>query len=226
MIVKTRGIVLNYIKFKDTSIIARVLTEDYGLQSFIVQGIRSAKSRKSIGHFQAFSLLELVAYWNPNKDLHRLSDFKSGATTHTLHLDVKKNTIILFLSEFLSKVLSIEQEENKPLFNWLWSSIIQFDLLSSHYENFHIYLLLKITPFLGFGIKTGEDLYASMEKLHLEDTELSTFFSDLVMRDHTTINASGSLRTEAIKILIDYYHAHLDHLGSIKSLTVLQQVFT
>ena len=46
MLEKTEGIVLNYLKYRDTSIIVRIYTRKYGLQSYIVNGIRSQKSKK------------------------------------------------------------------------------------------------------------------------------------------------------------------------------------
>ena len=61
MINKTRGIVLNYIKYGDTSIICKIYTEQFGLQSYIINGIRNSKS-KNIGLFQPLNILDLVVY--------------------------------------------------------------------------------------------------------------------------------------------------------------------
>ena len=44
MIIKTNGIVLKYLKYKESSIICKIYTESHGLQSFIVNGVRSTKS--------------------------------------------------------------------------------------------------------------------------------------------------------------------------------------
>jgi len=41
MIFKTRGIVFRFTKFKETSIIVTIFTEVFGLQSYIVNGVRS-----------------------------------------------------------------------------------------------------------------------------------------------------------------------------------------
>ena len=45
---KTRGLVLSYIKYKETSIICKIFTESFGIQSYIINGIRNSKS-KNIG---------------------------------------------------------------------------------------------------------------------------------------------------------------------------------
>ena len=39
MITKTKGIVLNYIKYGDTSIICKIYTKLFGVQSYIINGI-------------------------------------------------------------------------------------------------------------------------------------------------------------------------------------------
>ena len=43
---ESKAIVLNYIKHGETSIITKVFTREFGVQSFIVKGVRSKKSRK------------------------------------------------------------------------------------------------------------------------------------------------------------------------------------
>ena len=45
---KTYGIVLSNIKYRETSIIVRILTEKFGLQTYIVNGVRSAKAKGKI----------------------------------------------------------------------------------------------------------------------------------------------------------------------------------
>ena len=80
MIAKTKGIVLSYMKYGDNSIIARIFTEEYGYGSYIVNSIRSQKSKKSIGYFQPFSILELVLYVKETRDLQRISE--SVSYTH------------------------------------------------------------------------------------------------------------------------------------------------
>ena len=69
MLVKTRGIVLSYLKYRETSVIVRIYTEQLGLQSYVVNGVRKAKPPGRIALFQPFTLLELVAYTSPRGGL-------------------------------------------------------------------------------------------------------------------------------------------------------------
>ena len=76
MLHRTRGIVLSYIKYKETSIIVRIFTEAFGMQSYIVNSVRSAKSRGKMALYQPLSLLDLVVYHKSGKDLQRISETK------------------------------------------------------------------------------------------------------------------------------------------------------
>ena len=66
MITKTRGIVLNYIKYGDTSIICKIYTEQFGLQSYIINGIRNSKS-KNIGLFHYEECMRLIRDYDIQK---------------------------------------------------------------------------------------------------------------------------------------------------------------
>ena len=52
MTYKTKGIVLNFIKFKESSIICKIFTESFGLQSYIINGVRSSNKSKNMSLFQ------------------------------------------------------------------------------------------------------------------------------------------------------------------------------
>ncbi|MFN2394169.1 MAG: DNA repair protein RecO [Bacteroidales bacterium] len=62
MIHTTPGIVLHSFKYGDSGIIARILTPDFGLQSYLVQGVRKSKSRIRASQFQPLTLLDMVVY--------------------------------------------------------------------------------------------------------------------------------------------------------------------
>jgi len=58
---KTKGIVLRTIKYGETSVITAVYTELFGLQSYIVKGVRQAtkKAEAKSSYFQAAAILEM-----------------------------------------------------------------------------------------------------------------------------------------------------------------------
>ncbi len=228
MIVHTRGIVIKYLKYQESSIIVQVFTEDYGYMPFIVNGIRSARSKRSIAYFQPFSLLDIVAYVKPNREIQRLTEYKYYAPSHAIQQDIRKSTIVLFLSEILAKLLSHEKgEAQHKLYKFLSDAIITLDHLDEEVENFHLHFLLKLLPLVGLGAADGDVMLESMElESIVDDQKLITFISKVLHSDYSTnIVGTGALRFKALEFLLNYYDHHTSQIGDIKSLKVLRQVF-
>jgi DNA repair protein RecO (recombination protein O) len=227
MIVKTRGIVINYIKYRETSIIVKIFSEDYGMSAYIVNSIRSQRSKKSIGFFQPFSLLDMVAYVKSNSNIQRLSEWKSFHPTFSIQQNIYKETIVLFLSEILSKVLVNESDEHQELFEFLTNSIIALDQLDHEIENFHLHFLLKMMPSLGFGISDGQELLLSMEleNIHNEPEVIDLISRLLNASIWDPVKTTGEVRFKALETILAYYDHHDIHIGEIKSLKVLHKVF-
>ncbi len=221
MITKTRGIVFNYIKHKESSIIVKIYTEEHGMQSYVINSIRSPASKKSIANFQPFTLLEIVGYWSSAKDIQRLSDSKIAYPTSSFK-DIKKSAILIFLSEVLTKLLYHETGENRQMFKFIWDSVIAFDQLDTNYENFHLSFLIRLTSFLGFDISTNDRL----KDLCQGDQAIAVFLTTLDLENYFNRTPSnGEIRYKALKLLLREYRDHFSHIDQIKSLKVLKEVF-
>ncbi|MBK9016857.1 MAG: recombination protein O N-terminal domain-containing protein [Saprospiraceae bacterium] len=59
MLIKTRGIVFKAKKYSETSVIVDVFTEEKGLRSYIVSGVRSKRPTVSAGLLQPMTPVEL-----------------------------------------------------------------------------------------------------------------------------------------------------------------------
>ena len=129
MIYKTKGIILNYIKFKESSIICKIFTESFGLQSYIINGVRNLKSSKKISLFQPLTLVDLVVYNKNSSDIQRIKEIRVDIIYLSNHTSIKKVSVCIFLSELLNKILSNEPDQ-KEKFNFLYNSFIVFGLTS------------------------------------------------------------------------------------------------
>ncbi|MBS1655487.1 MAG: recombination protein O N-terminal domain-containing protein, partial [Bacteroidetes bacterium] len=61
---KTKGIVLRTVKYGETSVIVTIYTELFGIQSYLVNGVR-VSSKKGSGKanlFQPSAILDMVVY--------------------------------------------------------------------------------------------------------------------------------------------------------------------
>lgn len=238
MQIKTRGIVLSYIKYRETSIIVRIYTEQLGIQSYVVNGVRKAKSPGRIALFQPFTLLELVAYVaRPGSGLTRLSEFRCAEPLRTLPYDIQKSSVVFFLSEVMGRAVR-EEEKNEPLFRFLHDSILAYDQQEVGTENFALLFLLHLTNYLGFGASSGGELtdqivlaghsgassgYSTGPAV-LRLREFETYFDELLHNPVQSTIPNGRVRRELLSVLIRYYQLHIEQLGEIKSLDILSQV--
>ena len=220
MIISSRGIVFSQINYGETSIITRIFTETQGVQSYIVNSVRSSRSKQNPANYQPLTLLEVVAYHQPNRELHRLSDAKIVYTPQTFH-QVKKSTILIFLAEILSKVLRHETDENLTLFTFIWNSIIAFDKIDNH-ENFHVSFLIRLTKYLGFDLSTQKEL----KNLSHGDPKIFNFLLEISGENYfKSYPINGDTRNKLLASLLNEYRKHIEHLTEIKSLKVLNTVF-
>lgn len=223
MIIKSRGIVLSYMKYGDTSIIVRVFTEENGYGSYIVNSIRSQKTKKSIGHFQPFSILDLVLYVKESRDLQRISEFKSYYPLHHLHHDPVKSAITLFLTEVFSKLLQSEQSPNPELFTFAEESIKALDSLKEGTANFHLQFLLKIGPYLGYAIGEIDTMFSSTDRLAPSSNEFARMEKLMNEPYGVSLGMSRTSRNEVLDEILNYYQHHA-HISKPKSLEVLRSI--
>lgn len=222
---KTRGIVLNHIKYKETSLIVRVLTDSWGLQSYLVHGVRTSKPKYGMALFQPLTLLELVVYRKKQGGLQRLSEIKCYQPNNNILGDIKKAAIAVFLAEFMAKVVR-EEDPNEPLFNFMWQSVMVLDQQVANYDLFHISFLLKLGHYLGFGISEAQDIYAQLRRAghdYIATQESITVIDDLI-QGKNSMPMARSLRRDITEAVVKFYQLHIEPLGTIRSLGVLQSL--
>src|SRR5687768_7873420 len=125
---KTKGIVIRTVKYGETSVIVSIYTELFGIQSYIVNGVRtfskSGSGRANL--FQPAAILELVVYHNELKNIQRLKEFRWGYLYKTLFFDVIKNSVALYMVELMQKSLK-QPEPNPELFHFLEDAFLHLD---------------------------------------------------------------------------------------------------
>ena len=222
MTYKTKGIVLSFIKFKESSIICKIFTESFGLQSYIINGVRSSNKSKNMSLFQPLTILDLVVYNKNSANIQRLKEMKIDVIYMTNHTDIKKISVCIFLSELLSKILSNEPNQNQK-FNFLYNSFLIYDSLEKNVKNFHIQFLLKLTKFFGFQISDSSQI----TKAYLNKKEQNDFVMDCLSMDYDSkIQSNYSERNDVLNSLIIYFSQSLGVNIKLKSLQVLKEVFT
>ncbi|MEO9803309.1 MAG: DNA repair protein RecO [Reichenbachiella sp.] len=229
MLYKTRGIVLSYIKYRESSIIARVYTENFGIQSYIINSVRSQRSKKGLALLQPLTVLDMVVYYKGEKSdgLQRISEYKPAYSFSSIPFDVKKSAMALFVTELLSKVLK-EEDDQGQVFEFLYQFILALDQKKEGYECLHLFLMVQLTHFIGFGINDGQELENDelLYDLSISYKEVRQVIVDLNSSDLlANFNLKSRLRRDTLNYLIEYYRLHVVGFKELKSLDVLTQIF-
>ncbi len=242
MLLKTNGIVLRSIKYGDSSLVTTIFTTLSGVKTYMVQGVRSAKPGKNRGgSFQPGMLLELVVYEQPQKNLQRIREFQPAYLYTDLQENVVKNSIVLFSSELLLRLLP-EQAPLPDLFDMAYGYFIALDKMSVRdVPNFPLYFIINCSRLLGYDLKGNYS--AETPHLNLQDggftahppamapytqeedaKKLDMLMNTAVLEDTHTIEMNGATRIRLLEWYIAFLQNHTQHMGNIRSLPILQAI--
>ena len=149
MLHSTKGIVFHSIKYAETSLIVKIYTELFGIQSYLVRGIRKTKSKVKPGLFQPLTLLDLEVNHKENASLQSIREVRVAAPYQTIPFDIYKSTVAIFINELLYKVIR-EEEPNPDLFEFLWQTCLNLDETTETVSAFHIRFSIELMHYLGF----------------------------------------------------------------------------
>lgn len=241
MIFSTKGIVLRAIKYGETSVIATIFTEIFGVQSYIVNGVRTQTKTSRAHFFQPSSLLDLQVYHNDLKNLQRIKELKWSTLYKNILSDITKNAVALYMVELLYKCLK-QPEANVDLFNFCEDAFLQLDMSSQEVTaNFPLYFSLQLAQFFGFQLLDNYTERKNIFNLNegnfsTEDSaapdhlnkETSYYISQLVKalrpNDLSEIKMNRNIRKQLLKSLETYYAWHIPEFGTMKTLTVLHEI--
>jgi DNA repair protein RecO (recombination protein O) len=221
----TRSIVFNYVKFRESSIITRLYTDEFGLKTYVVNNVRSPKPRYPASFFQPLTQLDMIVYNKPNAEINRIAELKCAYPYHSIPFDVVKSTVCLFLTEILYKILR-EEEPNRELFDFMAESFIYFDTATHDYANFHLQFLTRLTRFLGISPVNIEGLIQETQSIGTIPEEEKLLFDRLIQQNFSEpVRMDNRKRGKFLTMIMHFYQHHFDHLNEIKSYRILKEVF-
>lgn len=234
MVVSTSAIVISKLKYKDNDLILKLLTRELGVCNFLVRNPAGKKRNKIINYFQPLSILN-IEFENRNKSrLNYLKDIEIKYLFKSIHFDIKKSMVVLFISEILSKILNF-QEKDKLLFDFISDSLVIFD--KNNYQNFHLFFLIHLTKYFGlfpqtdnikglyFDLEQGVFSFEKPTKHYIAGGKLDIFKKLLGIKfDHIVeINITNSMRRDLIDDIITYYKYHFESFSNLKSINVIRK---
>lgn len=240
MIQTTSAIVLHIIKYNETQRIVHLYAESVGYVACVVKLSRSKRSSLRPQLFQPLTILEISLERRSAKNLFVVRDARLLYPYVSAQTNVVKSSILLFLAEFLDKVLRNEGV-NHALFAFLFTSLEWFDLCERGASNFHLVFMMRLSLFLGIYPNTEEyqegaffDLRVSCfvfsQPLHanyLVPEEAARLGLLMRMRFETMhlFPFDRLQRNRCLELLVEYYRLHITEFSSLKSIDVLKELF-
>lgn len=241
---KTKGIVLRTIKYGETSIITSVYTELFGIQSYMVKGVRQStkKSSSKAIYFQPAAMLDMVVYHNELKNINFIKEYQWGYLYQNILSDVVKNTVAMYIAEMLQHSLK-QPEANPELFYMIEDTLKQLDNgTAALTANLPLYFCLHLAGELGFRIRgdynnatpfldlqEGQFVEGKPPHPYFLDSHLASATSQLLSinfyNDLENLHFSRSTRKQLILAYQNYIALHVNDFGEIKSLPILQEIF-
>ncbi len=232
----TRGIALHQVPYSDTSLIVKFYTERFGLQSYIVKGARSRRSKIRPALLEHLSLLEMVVYHRPKKELQIIRELRMEYQFRSIPFDMRKSAQALFINEVIVKSIT-EEEANTPLFSFLHDTITSLDDPNAFTPDFHLNFMLAFARYLGFFPLTNYSVghcfdladgnFSASIPLHRHyiPPEIAGLFHRFIC--NFTINSkifvNAQERNMLLQFLIELYRLHLPTFTGLRSPVVLKE---
>lgn len=237
---KARGVVLHTVKYGDSSLVVYLLTDLLGRQNYLVQGIRSVRSKgNKAAFFQPMFLVEFEGLEPPRGEMHRMREVHSLVPLSSLPFDVRKSTISLFMAEVLYRLIR-EVEPNSPLFDFVTGAVVALDSMQEGVANFHLWFLVRLSAFLGFypgneylpggWFDIQEGIFTSIMPQHRlmlspENTEMLHRLMTCQVQGLGDIRLARRQRSDFLNAMLTYFGYHLDAIHHVQSVAILRDVF-
>ena len=242
MLHKTKGIILRTIKYGETSVICSVFTELLGLQSYMIKGVRTAKSRSNKANLLfSSSMIDMVVYHQPQKNLQMIKESQAAYLYRTVQENVVKNGVAIFAMEIVTQLLA-DHDPAPELFYFTEDFLKKLDAWKTQdIANFPLYYLIQAGKLAGYHLSGNysfetphadlhEGRYTSMISrfppfIDGREAELMTalnYAADVEAISQVRMN--NEERRQILNHFITFLQLHVAHFRDIKSLPVLTAI--
>lgn len=240
MLHKTNGIALKTTNYSESSIVAHVYTEAFGMQAYLINGAKKSRAKISANLFQPLHPLDMVVYHKPSGGLNRIKEVHQTPVLRDIPINIQKSSLAIFINEILYKVLR-EQSGDPYLFNFVQQAILWLDASETTLANFHIVFLVKLSRFLGFlplqpshqhypyfdlmGGVFGNSLPAHSYVLQEPHTSLFHAFLTASFAESSSVKINKTDRKYLLEKILEFYKLHTENFGTVNSMYVLEEIF-
>ncbi len=219
-----QAIVINYIKYKESSIIAKVFCREMGLISLEINGIRKSKPKWGIGLMEPLTLLDLQIYFRQNQPIYRVVEMTAFYSFTSAYSHPYKRSVFLFMAEVLKLSLTNDHIES-DFYDNLVLIIKEIDVRAHNYQDLHLIFLIKIMDLMGVlpdSINEWVEFFPSQNVNNNIKTFLKMMINNDIESDFTFTNLE---RNSVLNAFLAYIRSH--HVGKfeLKSLEVFKEIW-
>ncbi len=212
---KAELIIICHTKVGENSIVLHTISREYGRRGFLVK----VSPKTAMALFLPLNILEAEVAENPKSDLWFARNFVSVSPLAGIRGNIHKNTMTLFMSEVLFRVVK-DQTNEEGLTDWLKKSVLTLDALQSDFANFHLWFLLELCAVLGFNPDTaGLAPFAGNHLGHINSL-LTRPFGEAML-----LPLRGADRNEIAECILRYIEHHTESAVNVRSLAVLRDIY-
>lgn len=188
------------------------------------------------------SVVEADIRWRPAAELQRLNTYGVKRTWPRIYASPVKTTLVLFLSEFLGRVLR-ESAADEGMWRFINDSLEILELAHRNTAaNFHIVFLAMIADFLGispdvtdysegkwFDMRSVQFTFgkpAHGDVLPPSEARMVPVLTRLTYANARGLKLTGADRSALVSAMLRYYGLHLPGVDTLKSVAVLSECFT
>ncbi|MDX2195934.1 MAG: DNA repair protein RecO [Cytophagales bacterium] len=220
MLVSTRGIVLSHIRYKETSIIAKIFTEQYGLLSFVVNSVYKTKPQFAPAYFLPLTEHTLIIYYMQGRDINRVKELT--LLQHIADSSIYKAALSMLIAEILGQSLVVGYTHAR-LYNYLHNTLT--NLQYSQNRNIHLPILLQLLKVLGY--EPGYEQLASIHNTDYDHQTLTCLQALLTLSKDSNIediNIPNIYSKQILDMIMSFFEHHIPDFSAIKSINILREI--
>lgn len=240
MITKIHGLVLSIVRHNDRNNIITLYTAERGRISCLSPSGSGKSGRLRNARLQPLALIETEINFRENRDLQFLGNVATPSPWRDLYFNPMKAPVVIFMSEFLRKILHDSQQDIHT-WNFLLAGIKVLDDATGPTANYHLAFLIRYLHFAGiapdtsdwqpgdyFNMRTSEftpEHPGHRDILLREETQIIPQIMRMNFRNMNRYRLNVDQRRRILRLLLNYYAIHLSISADMKSLQVLSELF-
>ena len=234
-IIKSEGIVFRTLKYSETSLILDIYSNDHGIGSYIISGVRKSKS-KLANLFHPMNIIDFVAYHQEDK-LSRIKEASFHYTYDDMYNSIVKSSIGLFIIDLARNAIK-EKEAQSETYHLIKQFLMGIDKGTVTLKYAPLNFAVEFAAHMGFELYNNysdarpyfdltsgsfvEDLTRSP---HCIDAQLSHYLSHIIA-GNPDIQIPKESRSILLDKMVDFYKFHISGFRELKSVDVIRTILS